>query len=856
VLHSRFPVLCIMKQHPILTAMSGTYENSLAPFLWLHGEEDEKIVAELERIRECGIGAVCIESRTHEDFCGEGWWSDVALILDTCRRLGMKLWILDDKHFPSGYANGVFAEKYPEKQMWNVKERHVDICGPVKDGCVLADFHKPAREDTLIAAAAMKRLPGPQRYSGEVLDITTGYRNGRLYFDLPEGLWSIVLLWRTRQDMRPHHRIFSDKLDAEATGIYLREVYQPHWDHFADEFGKTLLGFFSDEPAFLNNTSQAISPMTGERFTSYPWHENVEKMLRHRYGERWLAMLCGMWFDFTDGTSERGREGFMDIVTSLYRDCFSRPIGNWCAQHGVRFIGHIIEDNNTHEHTGVGPGHYFRALDGQHMGGIDVVLCQIVPGLSEISNTGPVSYKQMDNVFFQNCLAKLGSSDAHTDPKKNGQAMCEIFGAYGWAEGSKTMKYLSDHMLVRGINYFVPHAFSPKENDPDCPPNFFDSGENPQYKYFHRIMSYQNRMCSLLTGGIHKPVCAIVYDAEESWATRTRTPMQEIAQVLAEHQLDYDILPYERLAQMDADCCIAGEHYPLVILPASAYVSEEHRQLLFSLPAQVIAAGAPAVAGIPTMALDKLPAYMTSCRDVCLTDAEPSVRYYHYLRGDVHLYVFAGENITRTIRTKATLGDFDGGVYYEYDAFENTLTKKESADGQIELILPPYKTVVIVTGDTSGLEQHVSDEPWEAVRTEEFTPVYKISLAREKELPVFTPYAETAELKNITAPDEKPDFSGNILYETTLIARAGQRIRLHLGYVGEIARLTVNGADAGVRMLPPYSFDLTPHLTDGENRLEILVSNTAVFAQPDRFSSYLLIEPSGILGPVTLEFGE
>jgi len=57
-------------------------------------------------------------------------------------------------------------------------------------------------------------------------------------------------------------------------------------------------------------------------------------------------------------------------------------------------------------------------------------------------------------------------------------------------------------------------------------------------------------------------------------------------------------------------------------------------------------------------------------------------------------------------------------------------------------------------------------------------------------------------------------------------------------------------------MLPPYSFDLTPYLRDGENRLEILVSNTAVFAQPDRFSSYLLIEPSGILGPVTLEFGE
>ena len=62
--------------------------------------------------------------------------------------------------------------------------------------------------------------------------------------------------------------------------------------------------------------------------------------------------------------------------------------------------------------------------------------------------------------------------------------MCEIFGAYGWAEGVKTMKYLLDHMLVRGINYFVPHAFSPKVDDADCPPSFYNGGKNPLYKHF------------------------------------------------------------------------------------------------------------------------------------------------------------------------------------------------------------------------------------------------------------------------------------------------------------------------------------------------------------------------------------
>ena len=64
------------------------------------------------------------------------------------------------------------------------------------------------------------------------------------------------------------------------------------------------------------------------------------------------------------------------------------------------YIGHVIEDNGSHRTTGYGVGHYFRALEGQHMSGIDVVLHQILPGLTEVSNTGFVSYREMDNRMF------------------------------------------------------------------------------------------------------------------------------------------------------------------------------------------------------------------------------------------------------------------------------------------------------------------------------------------------------------------------------------------------------------------------------------------------------------------------
>lgn len=77
------------------------------------------------------------ESRPFEDFCGETWWENVEIILREAKRLGMKVWILDDKHFPTGYANGLVNEKYPERRRWYLREHHVDLIGPAKDVSVL-----------------------------------------------------------------------------------------------------------------------------------------------------------------------------------------------------------------------------------------------------------------------------------------------------------------------------------------------------------------------------------------------------------------------------------------------------------------------------------------------------------------------------------------------------------------------------------------------------------------------------------------------------------------------------------------------------------------------------------------------
>ena len=79
-------------------------DNHIFPFLWMRGEEESILRRELAKIRECGIKAVCLEARPHDDFCGPLWWRDMDIVLDEAQKHGMNVWILDDRHFPTGYV--------------------------------------------------------------------------------------------------------------------------------------------------------------------------------------------------------------------------------------------------------------------------------------------------------------------------------------------------------------------------------------------------------------------------------------------------------------------------------------------------------------------------------------------------------------------------------------------------------------------------------------------------------------------------------------------------------------------------------------------------------------------------------
>ncbi|WP_225636588.1 glycosyl hydrolase [Streptomyces solaniscabiei] len=120
-------------------------------------------------------------------------------------------------------------------------------------------------------------------------------------------------------------------------------------------------------------------------------------------------------------------------------------------------------------------------------------------------------------------------------------------------------------------------------------------------------------------------------------------------------------------------------------------------------------------------------------------------------------------------------------------------------------------------------------------------------------------------------------FSGTATYTKTYRApsrEGGGRVWLDLGEVHDIARVKVNGADAGTVWCAPYRVDVTDALRPGANKIEVEVTNswynrmigdlqpetktpvTTFVGQLWDLKATSPLEPAGLVGPVRVEIVE
>jgi hypothetical protein len=96
-------------------------------------------------------------------------------------------------------------------------------------------------------------------------------------------------------------------------------------------------------------------------------------------------------------------------------------------------------------------------------------------------------------------------------------------------------------------------------------------------------------------------------------------------------------------------------------------------------------------------------------------------------------------------------------------------------------------------------------------------------------------------------------YSGAAWYRKTVRIGDARQVWLDLGEVVSSAEVKVNGKRVGVRVSPPWRFDIKPFVRSGDNRIEVLVCNTLANHYTTVPTGYRGPTLSGLLGPVRVE---
>jgi len=645
---------------------------------------EEVIIRDLDEFKAHGVRAVTLEPGYDMEYLTTGWFEMVKVAVEQARIRGMRVWLVDEGKYPSGFAGGKFTKERPDLRM---------------QALVLAERLSVAADETIsrklspetVSAVAVNRADN----TNQVLDISSG----ELSWTAPEGDWQVLLIehqFRTSQTRAVNNpsrgkdtsNSLCDYLDPAATQQFIEFTHEQYKKYFGEEFGKTVLGFRGDEPDYS--------------IRGIPWTNKIFQEFQQRkgYDVRPYVASFLMRGDLME-QQRRAKADYWDVWSDLFGESFFGVQAKWCAEHNLQYLVHL-----NHEDKMLGlvrsEGDFFRCMRHVQMPGIDTIWSQI----------------WMDKVAD---FPKYASSAAHLFGRP--RAFTESFAAYKPAPSVEQAKWILNHQLVRGIN-MVEVMFVPASSKGLSGMRGWLATEE-----FPQVAGYLNRACYILSQGRPTAAIALYHATMSMWLgdEQANDCTLTIMQQLLEQQRDFDVVDDRSIGSLlklegNELKNLSGQGYRAVIIPSATAIS---KSALDKLQAFADKGGSVIFVGrTPSMVVEKTflnangppnlswavlePSGEMTDRvmkalpksDVLLDRPCQAVKYTHRCWRDAELYMFFNESQERQTR-KATLSG--SGQVQVWDAKTGNIefladASSENSVVSLTLELEPYGTKFIVIG--------------------------------------------------------------------------------------------------------------------------------------------------------------
>ena len=807
---------------------------AIQPFTSWNGpdanERKARIVQDLDRLSANGIFIVNVSpGRGIPAYLSPDHMAQMKFIVQEAKKRGMKIWLQDESDYPSGFAGGKIRQLYPQLGMQGIlADIHVRVAPgqtltmPVPSDTLGIMATETARDQTLhnvvpIPVPADGQLkwtvpnegstPNEPGYSWEVVFVR------HIYVSSPTRNFN-------REDgtrAKDGYYTLIDYLDPDATRAFIKIVHETYRQAIGDEFGKTVLGFFGDEPDYS--------------IAGSPWTPKLLEEFQAQKGYDLKPYLTQFFAGKLSDEAQRAKADYWDVWSGIFRNSFFGTQAEWCAKYNVEYLVHL-----NHEETMTAlvrsEGDYFR--DNRYVE---------VPGIDNLSQLLPSLVHTPDGTWrINNNFPKLASSAAHLFGKP------KVWAEEGGGPGIDG-KYQLDFQLVRGVNALQIRVPVRGFGDPSALPTGPPPAVPPEASM---IAWYADRGGYLMAigrpaaqVGLYHPVNSMWMGDEDSDPSTTKLGWQ-----LYEHQVEWDYFDEQSLSSVASIADggfkdLSGQVFRAIVVPSSTVIT---RTGLDRFKAFVKAGGKVIFVGkTPKLVVDKT---FMSAREVpdlsfatliepsgditpqviaalpkpdVKLDAEfPRLTYAHRSWSDGDMYLFFNESNQAESRM-ATIAGHGQAQAWDLGTGEIHAISAATAEGdsvRFPLLLGPYEAKVVVVGPLPA-----------GVAAPEPSFASGDTLAE-----VGGDWAVDLNGKQVTTPLKSwedlgtTSFAGPATYRkqfTATAAPAGKRVFLEIADVHDYAKVKVNGKDFEAHAWQPYRWDITSALKTGSNDLEVQVYATA-----------------------------
>ncbi len=825
----------------LICAAAMAAQPPLVPLLWTQGQGPDVIRKAVREVAEGGNTGFVWESRPHPDYLGPQWWADLGVAVDEARKLKLEVWIFDEWMYPSGVAGGKVVAANPKFALHTVEERALTVHGPAAD----AEYAMPG-EGKVIAVMAM-----PEKYDAKMAPVALP-ASAKVRWAAPAGNWRIVFVVERTHVPTAGWKMSNmvDVMNPAATAEFIRITHEATYQHFKADFGTTIKGFFSDETGFRNITSYESLP--GKPGMLMPWSPVFAAYFEKLKGYDLKPWLPALWYDLGPRT-RAVRADFVDVCSHAFAEHFFKPQQEWCHAHGVKLIGHLVEDNHADHNLGYGPGHWFRSQAYLDMPGIDVVGFQVTPGVDagNVRWTTPAG-TEWDQEFFSFEVPAMARGAALIQNTR--EMFSELFGAYGWNEGLRMVQWIGDWHIVNGFTTLSPHALTMKYNDPDCPPHFNATGGSAQARYYKDWARHIRPLQALVSDTDARYDAGVLYTAESAWAGAADNA-GAVVRVLETSQVSTAVIPYDAIAKV-------GRRLPALVLPNVRYLPAETVEQL----ADYMAAGGR------VYVLERWPEGPIDAREQArFSDAMAKLKRAHLTT----LWELPGLMSGQRVKSEQALGSvmvaWREGRGAQWLMLHNRSLANEARSRLAVKTTARHAVLWLPETDTFRAVPHQYADGRLMVDVDlDPSALWVLRLSDElpkvvEKTPVYA-RVETPQLKWTASHDGKDaggvqlqdwrvwpqmeNYAGTVRYRTTLRVEGTGAVALDFGAVEETGELFVNGKSLGVKLTGPYRWDITKAAHAGENVIELEVTNTTYARWKDVMSHGDAV--SGLLGPVNV----